>query len=130
MSRLFWLGLGVAAGVVINRKVAETARQLTPAGAAANVGDALRELASAVGSFGAEVRAGMSEREDELRELVDERTSRSGTGYRALPPAGSSWSADRALPPVESSWSVDSARTGRAEPGAASRARRARRAGG
>ncbi|MGC7100274.1 hypothetical protein ACPZ19_36805 [Amycolatopsis lurida] len=74
MKRLFWLGVGVVAGVAISRKATETARQATPAGVAANLGDAMRELAGAVGSFGAEVRAGMSEREQELNDLVEDRT--------------------------------------------------------
>lgn len=121
MSRLFWLGLGVAAGVVINRKVTATARQLTPAGAAANVGEGLRELATAVGAFGAEVRLGMAEREHELRHMVEDRTGidtarHPAPSYQALPPA------DFAV------------RTGRERPEPAAdpapRARRARRAGG
>lgn len=73
MRRLFWLGVGVVAGVALSRKAAETARQATPAGIASNLGDAVRELAGAVGSFGAEVRAGMSEREQELHDMVEER---------------------------------------------------------
>jgi chromosome condensin MukBEF MukE localization factor len=47
---------------------------MTPAGAAENVGYAVRELAAAVGSFGAEVRAGMAEREAELHATVIQRT--------------------------------------------------------
>lgn len=74
MKRLFWLGLGVAAGVVVSRKVTHTARQATPAGLASNLGDAVGELAGAIGSFGADVRAGMSEREQELRVMVEERS--------------------------------------------------------
>lgn len=74
MKRLFWLGVGVVAGVALSRKAAETARQATPAGLASNLGDAVRELAGAVGSFGAEVRAGMNEREQELHDMVEERT--------------------------------------------------------
>lgn len=74
MSRPFWFGLGVAAGVAASRKVAGMARQATPAGAAQNVGDALRELAEAMGSFGADVRAGMAEREAELYAVMADRT--------------------------------------------------------
>ncbi|MEV6912076.1 hypothetical protein [Amycolatopsis sp. NPDC051071] len=74
MKRLFWLGVGVVAGVALSRKATETARQATPAGIASNLGDAMRELAGAVGSFGAEVRAGMSEREQELHDMVSERS--------------------------------------------------------
>jgi hypothetical protein len=73
VKRLFWLGVGVVTGVVLSRKAAETARQATPAGLASNLGGAVRELAGAVGSFGAEVRAGMNEREQELHDMVEER---------------------------------------------------------
>lgn len=70
MRRLFWFGAGVAAGVALTRKVNETTRKATPVGMADQVTGAVRELAGAVGSFGAEVRAGMREREDELDETV------------------------------------------------------------
>lgn len=74
MSRLFWLGLGAAVGIMATRRLNRAARHLTPGGFAEDIGDALHELAGAVGSFGAEVRAGMAERERELHRLVDERT--------------------------------------------------------
>jgi hypothetical protein len=74
MKRLFWLGLGVAAGVMATRKVGETARKATPAGIAENLSDAMRELGGALGAFGADVRAGMAEREGELDALVRTRT--------------------------------------------------------
>ncbi|HEY2766268.1 MAG TPA: hypothetical protein VGJ13_19985 [Pseudonocardiaceae bacterium] len=95
MKRFLWFGLGIAAGIAASRKVSGAARRMTPAGAAENVGDAVRELASAVGSFGADVRAGMAEREAELQATVVERTgidttprhlARSGSG-RTPPPA-------------------------------------------
>jgi hypothetical protein len=74
MSRLFWVGVGVAAGVALSRKLQAKVRQATPAGIAENVGDAMRELAGALGAFGADVRAGMTEREKELKDVVDERS--------------------------------------------------------
>lgn len=74
MRRLFWLGLGVAAGVAITRKVTATAKASTPAGIAGNVSTALSELAASIGTFGADVRAGMAERERELSEDVRQRT--------------------------------------------------------
>jgi chromosome condensin MukBEF MukE localization factor len=85
MKRLFWLGLGVTAGVALTRKATQTARQATPAGLASNLGDAVGELAGAIGSFGADVRAGMSEREQELRDMVDKRSGT--TSGRAAPVA-------------------------------------------
>lgn len=74
MKRLFWLGVGVAAGVAMSRKASAAARQATPAGLASNLGEALGELAGAIGTFGADVRAGMTERETQLHDYV-ERTS-------------------------------------------------------
>jgi chromosome condensin MukBEF MukE localization factor len=74
VRRVLWFGLGVAAGVAASRKASAAARRLTPAGVAENVSDAVRELAAAVGTFGAEVRAGMVEREAELRSTVAQRT--------------------------------------------------------
>ncbi|SDN70231.1 hypothetical protein [Allokutzneria albata] len=71
MKRMFWLGIGVLTGVVLSRKANTKAQGFTPAGVAANLGDAISELAGAVGAFGADVRAGMSEREGELREVVE-----------------------------------------------------------
>lgn len=84
MKRLFWLGVGVATGVALSRKARETARQATPAGLAGNLGEAMRELAGAIGSFGADVRAGMVEREEELSEVVEQRSGVSPVARHAL----------------------------------------------
>ncbi|MPZ65016.1 MAG: hypothetical protein GEU83_05715 [Pseudonocardiaceae bacterium] len=70
MRGMFWFGVGFAAGVAATRRASGVARRLTPAGAAENVNDAARELAEAIGSFGADVRAGMAEREAELHATV------------------------------------------------------------
>lgn len=93
MKRLFWLGVGVATGVMVTRKAAEAAQKLTPAGVGEQIGDGLRELASAIGEFGAEVRAGMSEREHELTDMVTERTG------QPLPRAAAA-TVDAVVPPV------------------------------
>ena len=74
MKRILWFGLGIAAGVAASRKASAKARRMTPAGAAENVSDAVRELATVVGSFGADVRAGMVEREAQLHATVVART--------------------------------------------------------
>jgi hypothetical protein len=84
MRRLFWLGVGVAAGVALSKKARETAKQATPAGIAGNLGDAISELAGAIGSFGADVRAGMEEREEELSEVVEQRSGVTPMTRRAL----------------------------------------------
>jgi hypothetical protein len=74
MKRLFWLGVGLAAGAYATRRATEAAHRLTPAGVGANIADGLRELGAGLGAFGAEVRAGMTAREQELTELVERRT--------------------------------------------------------
>jgi hypothetical protein len=74
VKRLFWLGVGLAVGAYVTRRATEAAQSLTPAGVGANLADGLRELGAGIGAFGAEVRAGMSERERELAELVERQT--------------------------------------------------------
>ena len=74
MRRLFWLAMGVTIGALVVRKLSRTAEKLTPGGIAGSVAEALRDLADAVGEFGAEIRAAAAEREAELR---------SGTGLDA-----------------------------------------------
>jgi hypothetical protein len=74
MKRLFWLGVGLAAGAYAARRATAAAQSLTPAGIGANLADGLRELGAGIGAFGAEVRAGMVAREQELTELVERRT--------------------------------------------------------
>ncbi|MCF7549197.1 MULTISPECIES: hypothetical protein [Pseudonocardia] len=74
MKRLFWVGVGAAAGAYVMRRITETKQQLTPQGIGANLADGLRELGAGLGAFGAEVRAGMQDREQELTALVEKRT--------------------------------------------------------
>jgi hypothetical protein len=74
VKRLFWLGVGLAAGAYVTRRATSAAQQLTPAGIGANVADGLRELGAGLGAFGAEVRAGMVAREQELTTLLEQRT--------------------------------------------------------
>jgi len=66
MRRLFWLTLGATAGVLVVRKVTKTAHAFTPAGladSAGGIGDSIRYFAD-------QVRAGMVEREAELRDAL------------------------------------------------------------
>ncbi|WP_375490481.1 hypothetical protein [uncultured Jatrophihabitans sp.] len=68
MKRLFWLALGITLGVLTMRKISRAAEKLTPQGVASSIGQGLSDIADAVGEFGADVRAAMSEREAQLRE--------------------------------------------------------------
>lgn len=70
MSRLFWIALGATVGVLIVRKASSAAQQLTPGSLLGNLAEGLRELGAAVRDFTIEVREGMREREEELRDGV------------------------------------------------------------
>jgi hypothetical protein len=80
MRRLFWLAMGITIGALVVRRLSRAAEKLTPQGIAGSLADGLRDLAEAIGDFGADVRAAAAVREDELR---------SGTGLDApLPERG------------------------------------------
>ena len=74
MRRLFWLAMGVTIGALVVRKLSAAAEKLTPQGIAGALVEGLRDLADAIGEFGADVRAAAEAREMELR---------SGTGLDA-----------------------------------------------
>jgi hypothetical protein len=74
MRRLFWLVMGITIGALVVRKLSQAAERLTPGSVLGNLADGLRDLAEAIGDFGADVRAAAAERESELR---------SGTGLDA-----------------------------------------------
>ena len=65
-KRIFWLLFGVVLGVYVVTRLRSRARQLSPAG----VSNAVDKLADAVRDFGEEVRAGMDQREAELRDAL------------------------------------------------------------
>ena len=65
--RLFYIALGATAGVLLVRKVSQAASRLTPAGMQSSLTGALGGFGDAIRDFGADVRAGMAEREDLLR---------------------------------------------------------------
>ena len=49
MKRMFWLGVGLAAGAYAARRAQSAAESLTPAGIGANLADGLRELGAGIG---------------------------------------------------------------------------------
>jgi chromosome condensin MukBEF MukE localization factor len=67
MRRLFWLGMGITIGALVVRKLSRAAEKLTPQGMAGALAESLRDLAEAIGDFGADVRAAAAAREEELR---------------------------------------------------------------
>ncbi|MGN7148496.1 MULTISPECIES: DUF6167 family protein [unclassified Arthrobacter] len=63
MKRIVWMGIGVAIGVIAFRKVSQAQSALGPEGLNRAVG----QLADGVYDFADAVRAGMRERETDLR---------------------------------------------------------------
>jgi hypothetical protein len=65
--RIFYIAMGAVAGVLVVRKLTQTAQRFTPAGVQDSVAGALGGLSEAVREFTDAVREGMAEREAELR---------------------------------------------------------------
>ena len=63
MKRILWMGIGVAIGVIAFRKITEAQSTLGPEGLNRAVG----RLADGIYDFADAVRAGMRERETDLR---------------------------------------------------------------
>ena len=66
MRRLLWLGVGLAVGALVVRKVSQKARAFTPQGIAASARDGAGGLVGSVRGFIDDVRDGMHEREDQI----------------------------------------------------------------
>lgn len=67
MRRLFWIAAGATAGVLIARKLTRAAKSVTPEGAAERVSGKFSDITDAFRDFADDVRAGMAERDNELR---------------------------------------------------------------
>jgi hypothetical protein len=66
MKRLLWLGIGLAVGAVVVRKVSQKAQQFTPTGIATSLSESAGGLVESLRSFVDDVRDGMSEREQQI----------------------------------------------------------------
>jgi hypothetical protein len=86
MRRLFWMAVGAGAGIYAVRKVTSTATRTAEAFTPAGVSSGLSDLAQSLRYFADEVRAGMSEREEELREALG--LAEDGTALEPRDPAG------------------------------------------
>lgn len=74
MKRLFWtalgIGLGAVSGIAAARKMRQAQDALTPSSMAGALAGAMGNLGEALKDFAADVREGMSEREDELSDAL------------------------------------------------------------
>ncbi|GAA2527209.1 hypothetical protein [Pilimelia columellifera] len=68
MKRMLWLGIGLAVGALIVRKVSQKAQAFTPQGIAGAVTGSAENAVDAIRLFVDDVRTGMAEREQEIHE--------------------------------------------------------------
>ena len=68
MKRLLWLGVGVAVGAIVVRKLTRKANEFTPSGIATSLSESAGGLVESLRSFMEDVRAGMAEREQQIHE--------------------------------------------------------------
>ena len=68
MKRLLWLGVGLAVGAVIVRKVTRKANEFTPSGIATSLSESAGGLVESLRSFVDDVRDAMAEREGQISE--------------------------------------------------------------
>jgi hypothetical protein len=68
MKRLLWLGVGLAVGAVVVRKLTQKANQFTPSGIATSLSESAGGLVESLRNFVDDVRDGMAEREQEIHE--------------------------------------------------------------
>ena len=67
MKRLLWLGVGLAVGAIIVRKVTRKAQEFTPSGIATSLSASAGGLVESLRSFVDDVRDGMAEREQQIQ---------------------------------------------------------------
>jgi hypothetical protein len=75
MRRLFWLGVGIAVGVVVVRQVTKVAQSYSPANLAGEARNSAAGLLESVKDFIADVRDGMAEREAEIHAAFEQGVS-------------------------------------------------------
>jgi hypothetical protein len=72
MKRLLWLGIGVAVGVLVVRKVSQAAQRYSPSGIAESARESATGVLDSMRDFVADVRDGMAEREAQLHAAFDQ----------------------------------------------------------
>ena len=72
MKRLLWLGVGLAVGALVVRKLTKKANEFTPTGIATSLSQSAGGLVESVRSFVDDVRDGMSEREQQIQKAFED----------------------------------------------------------
>jgi len=72
MKRLLWLGVGLAVGALVVRKMTQKANEFTPSGIATSLSQSAGGLVESMRSFVEDVREGMTEREEQIHQAFAE----------------------------------------------------------
>ena len=68
MKRLLWLGVGLAVGAIVVRKLTQKANEFTPSGIATSLSQSAGGLVESMRSFVEDVREGMNERQAQIQQ--------------------------------------------------------------
>jgi hypothetical protein len=71
MKRLLWLGVGLAVGALVVRKLTRKANEFTPSGIATSLSQSAGGLVESMRSFVDDVRDGMTERESQIQQAFE-----------------------------------------------------------
>lgn len=71
MSRLFWIGVGIAGAYYASRWIKKQRAKLSPAAVGAGLGDVIVDAGRLLGQALDEARRAAAEKEAELRKLLD-----------------------------------------------------------
>ncbi|MFI5892838.1 hypothetical protein ACIA5D_22280 [Actinoplanes sp. NPDC051513] len=72
MKRLLWLGVGLAVGALVVRKLTKKANEFTPSGIATSLSQSAGGLVESMRSFVDDVRDGMTERQEQISQAFAE----------------------------------------------------------
>ncbi|MBL7261256.1 hypothetical protein [Paractinoplanes lichenicola] len=72
MKRLLWLGVGLAVGAIVVRKLTQKANEFTPTGIATSLSQSAGGLVESVRSFVEDVRVNAAEREEQINKAFAE----------------------------------------------------------
>jgi hypothetical protein len=68
MKRLLWLGVGLAVGALVVRKLTRKANEFTPSGIATSLSQSAGGVVESMRNFVGDVRDGMTEREQQIQQ--------------------------------------------------------------
>ena len=72
MKRLLWLGVGLAVGALVVRRVTRKANEFTPSGIATSLSQSAGGLVESVRSFVEDVREAAAEREQQINQAFQD----------------------------------------------------------